>query len=145
MARMKHGTEGGYRLCHCVKCKAAHAAHAREVRARNAQARTRRSKSKSRVVALSTVPQSVSAAPEPGENELAVRQQIEDSPRAAEKPGTCSQAITLSKILDNPTYAPMWATTSRQLHALLLSLDGPRRKSTGKLFVVQQMVRRAAQ
>jgi hypothetical protein len=139
-----HGTTSEYRSgCRCGPCRAANTAAARRIRARNAKARTRKSKSK--VVALPSHPaQIVTAATEMGENEAAIREQCENSPKGSEKPGTVSQATTLARILDNPDYAPMHAQVSRQIHALLLSLDGPRTKArnNSRLAVVQAMTQR---
>jgi hypothetical protein len=66
-----------------------------------------------------------------GENESAVRAQCADAKQAEAKPGIVAQAVTLAKILDNPYLQPMHPQTSRQLEALLASLDGPKRKMKG--------------
>lgn len=137
-----HGTDGAYRGgCRCVKCKAAHAAKAREERARNPVIRARQS-GQAKVLALPTHPQPVNAATVVGPNEAAVREQCEASPKAADMRGTVQQACTLAKILDTPDYAPMHAQVSRQIQALLTSLEGPKRKSKGRLAVVQAMTAR---
>jgi len=134
-----HGTDTHYRDgCRCLKCKAAHAAKARANRARDPVARTRTRATV--VVALPTTLPTTDAPSEPGQNEIAVRAQCLASPKCDEKPGTISQAISLSRILDDQSAMPLWPTTSRQLHALLTSLDGPKKKlNRGRLFAVQQM------
>jgi hypothetical protein len=140
--QLVHGTDGGYRRgCRCVKCKAAHAAKAREDRARNPVVRARQS-GQAKVLAMPTHPQTVSAIAQVGPNEAAVREQAEASPKADSMPGTIAQARTLARILDNPEYSPLHAQVSRQIHALLLSLDTPKKKSRGRLYAVQQMTAR---
>jgi hypothetical protein len=139
------GSESTYRGgCRCVRCKAAHAEKCRHDRARSVKIRTRQSRSKStaKVVAMPTSRQTVVAATVMGENEAAIRQQAENSPRASERPGTVQQCITLSKILDNPEFSPMWAQVSRQIHALLTSLEGSKRKGGNRLAAVVAMTAR---
>jgi hypothetical protein len=80
-----------------------------------------------------------------GDNEAAVIAQCENMGQvAADKPAIVSQAKTLARILDDPTLMPMHASTSRQLQALLASLDGPKKKSRGRLAAVQAMTPRKA-
>jgi hypothetical protein len=79
-----------------------------------------------------------------GDNELAVIEQVERMPKAPERPSIVAQAKTLARIMDDPALRPMHATTSRQLQALLTSLDGPVRKSRGRLYAVRQMTERKA-
>jgi hypothetical protein len=80
-----------------------------------------------------------------GENEAGVREQVRYSRLAEQRPGTVAQAITLAKILDDPQMKPMHPQTSRQLHTLLTSLDGPKKKSGGRLAMVSAMSGRKAQ
>jgi hypothetical protein len=76
----------------------------------------------------------------PGANEAAVRAQCAGLPAAADHPATVEQAVVLARILDDPKYAPMFATTSRQLHALLQSLDkGARKRTKGKLAAIIEL------
>jgi hypothetical protein len=76
----------------------------------------------------------------PGAVELAVRAQCQPLPAAGDRPATVAQAIALAKILDNPAFAPMHATTSRQLNLLLTSLDdGHKKKTKGKLGLIVAM------
>lgn len=144
-----HGHPIGYRA-DCEQCKA-------ERRAiRTKQRRDQRAR-KYNVVPIkrraSAAPPTVSgedAAPAFGENESAVRAQCASSARAEDKPGTVMQAVTLSRILDNDQLSALWPQTSRQLHALLTSLDAPRKKSKGRLSAVialteQTRNRKAAQ
>jgi hypothetical protein len=75
-----------------------------------------------------------------GDNELAVIAQCKGSRLAEERPATVSQCISLARILDNPEMSPMWPTTSRQLHSMLTSLQGPtRKKSRNRLQQVISM------
>jgi hypothetical protein len=94
------------------------------------------------VVALPTTAQPEAAPAQPGPNELAVRQQCEQSPKAKDKPASVEQAVTMARILDNPEFAPMHPQASRQLQALLTDLGQPKTKSGGRLYAVQQMTRR---
>jgi hypothetical protein len=77
-----------------------------------------------------------------GANEAAVMAQCEAALKAADLPGTVEQARTLAKILDDDDCKAMWPTTSRQLHALLLSLAGSKAKSQGRLYAIRKMTNR---
>jgi len=145
----QHGTATMYRNgCRCNDCCASNAKRGRDYRAKNP---TRRGTRGARnVVAMPTqpTPQPVPQPPnELGDNEAAVIAQCEQLGKAAaEKPSLVAQAKTLARILDRPDLMPMHATTSRQLQALLASLDGPKKKSRGRLAAVQAMTpRKAAQ
>jgi hypothetical protein len=82
-------------------------------------------------------------APEPiGEYEAAVREQCDSSPRRDDRPGTVAQCVAMARILDNPLLVAMHPQTSRQLHTLLTSLDGPPKKSRGHLIAIQRMTAR---
>lgn len=77
---------------------------------------------------------------EPGENERAVIAQCAGLPAAADHPATVTAACTLARVLDDPRYAPMFATASRQLHILLQSLDnGNKKKTKGKLAAIIEL------
>jgi hypothetical protein len=69
----------------------------------------------------------------PGEVELAVRAQLADMPKTAERQGEAAAAIRLAQLLDNPDYYALAAQNSYKLHILLASLAGPRKKSGGRL------------
>jgi hypothetical protein len=138
-----HG-DGGYRGgCRCVKCKAAHAAKARQDRARDPVARTRRSKPKiASVVALPANPEMPDAPTKTGRNEQAVREEVDMLERAVDRPSVVAAAITLAQRLDDPAHAAMSATNSRQLQSLMSELQAPRKKlaSRGRrLAIVQSM------
>jgi hypothetical protein len=143
-----HGTTGYRRGCRCVKCKAAHAKEARDHRARNPVARTRRSDPLAKVVAMPTrtqAPADPDPVPtEPGPVEQSVIDQCQDSSLAETRPATVQQALALARVIDNKEFSAMHPTASRQLHTLLTSLEPAKKKSRrgGRLAVVQQMTAR---
>lgn len=79
-----------------------------------------------------------------GEVERQTREELELTPKAKERPSIAAQAIVLAQRLDDPAFAAVAATNSRQLQALLKELQGPKRKSGGRLHVVEAMSRRKA-
>ena len=160
-----HGHEVGFKR-NCADCKAERAeirakrrkqARARKVKEQAAarrmtpefrahraeQRRNQRATQYAKVVALpkSSTPVARDAVVPPvaGENEQAVREQCAKSSKAGDRPGTVAQAVTLARILDNPSMSALWPQTSRQLHVLLTSLDAPRPRSKGRLASVISM------
>jgi hypothetical protein len=139
-----HGTTTRLRTCTagpggraCAPCRAAGTAARRRQRSRKPDAVPTGS---AKVTVLHTSPQQQIKQTE---NESAVRAQCANSKLAEDKPGTVSQAVTLAKILDDPDLQPIHAQTSRQLHALLTSLDAPKRKMKGShLAMVSAMAGR---
>jgi len=100
------------------------------------------------VVAMPTRTQTQPTTTAPGENEQAVIAQCEMSKLAASRPGIVSQARTLARILDTKELMTIWPRTSSQLQALLKDLDGPKKKSAGRLIQISAMTganRRKAQ
>jgi hypothetical protein len=139
MKDVPHGRRRYRRGCRCAVCRADETQRKREYRA-GIPADQRA------VVSLllpTTRRPAAASNPEPeptmGDNEIAVRAQCESSPKAADNPGTVSQAVTLARILDRPEFAAMHPTTSRQLHALLTSLAAPKRKSRARLTRIRSM------
>jgi hypothetical protein len=139
----QHGTSTAYRDgCRCPACRAGNTQRGRDYQARRAATQN--------VVPIAQ-PKTRTSAPPPeplGDNELAVIAQCDQLPKAAEKQSIVAQAKALARILDNAELISMWPTTSRQLQSLLATLDGPPRKSRGRLAAVQSMVvqpRKAAQ
>jgi len=135
-----HGRRGYRRGCRCGVCRADETQRKREYRAGIPP------EQRAVVRLLPTTRQPAASKPKPepeaavmGENEVAVRLQCANSLKAADQPGTVSQAITLAKILDREAFSAMHPTTSRQLQALLTSLAGPKRKSRGRLARVQSL------
>jgi hypothetical protein len=143
-AKGPHGHPTGFQRG-CEKCEAA-AKERRSSPQAKREAADRRTKDKAtragRLIPLPTGTRSAPAAI--GFNEAAVREQCEQSPKGSERPGTVAQAITLAKVLDTPELQTIHAQTSRQLHALLLSLDGLKKKSGGRLAAVQAMAGRGS-
>ena len=135
MVRMdvpQHGRRGYRRGCRCAVCRADETQRKREFRAGIPPEQRA-------VVRLLPTTKTTRQPDPPGENELAVREQCARSPKAADQPGTVSQAITLAKILDREEFSAMHPTTSRQLQALLTSLAAPNTKSRGRLARVQSL------
>lgn len=139
-----HGHPTGYQRG-CEQCKAERKAIAAKRRRtpayrryRAEQRRAQRAKQYN-VVALSSVSTSGSTTGtvEIGPNEQAVIAQCERLPKSDESPSTVMQARTLARILDCPEMSHDWPTTSRQLHALLMSMSGPRKKLNRRLAAVQ--------
>jgi hypothetical protein len=140
----EHGTSAMYRRgCRCGPCATVERDRVRRWRHTKM---TGEDRSLAAVVPLAakTSRKSKRAGPAVvGANEAAVLAQCEAAPKAADAPGTVQQAITLARILDDEDCKAMWPTTSRQLHALLLSLAAPRGKSGGrKLAVIRAMSNR---
>ena len=77
-----------------------------------------------------------------GENEQAVIDQCALLSKASEHPSTVMQARTLARLLDSSELSALWSQTSRQLHTLLLSLSGPKRKLSGRLASIEMMTSR---
>jgi hypothetical protein len=121
-----HGATEYRNGCRCAVCRGAEAARQRRYRARNPNAQIRRPN----VVAF---PASSQPAAQPGEVEQAVRAQLADMPKAAERPGEAAAAIRLAQLLDNPDYYALSAQNTYRLHTLLTSLAGLRKKSGGRL------------
>jgi hypothetical protein len=139
-----HNHPVGYRR-DCDLCKAERRAIAAKKRKtpayrayRAEQRRNERATRFASVVALPANPANAGTAPVENEreNETATREQCARSSKAADQPGTVQQAITLAKILDNPSLASIHPTTSRQLHILLTSLSGGKKKSRGGLAAI---------
>jgi hypothetical protein len=60
--------------------------------------------------------------------------------QAVARPAMVEQARSLARILDDPRRVPLWATTSRQLTAILNDLrTSAKRKTRGRLAQVQRM------
>jgi hypothetical protein len=135
------GTSTQYRNgCRCSKCKAWNAAYSREVRARDAQARTRRAKPK--VVALPTTEIPV-ATIGMGRCERAVRDECDMLERAEYRPSIVAAAIIVAQRMDDPKCFAMAAALAKQLQALMSELQVPNKKKSGaRLALVQNMVAR---
>ncbi len=121
--------------CRCDACKAAHAERARHDRMKNPNSR-------GTVTALPARDESL------GDNEIAWIRQCELSVAAERNPSIVAQGRSLATLLDDPGCRAIWPATSRQLDKLRLALAGPRRKSKGRLALVESMTgtsNRAAQ
>lgn len=126
-----HGTSTEYRNgCRCAVCKAGNTQRQRDYQAR------RSTPASPNVVEMPGVSR---ATPEIGFNEAAVIAQCENAPKAGDLPSIVAQARTLARILDDPSLMTYHATTSRQLQSLLATLQGPPKKSRGRLAAVQAM------
>jgi hypothetical protein len=115
--------------CRCPKCTAANREQKRRLRAAKPDAPRN-------VVSLPTTAQPVAA---PGPNELAVRAQCEMMPRAADLPAIVQAAISVAQRLDDPDHAANTARNSHELRDLLSELQGPKRKSGGRLHQISAM------
>lgn len=135
----EHGGATRYRDgCRCDLCRRGNAERQRTRRARDVNAHARVAANPTNVVEIKSKP----TDPQPktmGANEIAWLEQVELSGRAEQLPVIVSQGATLSRILDNPEMAPMHATVSRQLDALYARLQGPKKKSGGRLASISAM------
>ena len=151
-----HGHPVGFRR-DCAECAAVSQARRAtpEAKRQRADARQRQQATRAgRLLGLAAnepdggtivaLPTRAAAAPTIGENEQAVIAQCEMSKQAEVKPGIVTQARTLARILDAPELMTIWPRTSSQLQALLKELDGPRKKSSGRLIQVSAMAGRKA-
>lgn len=86
------------------------------------------------------------AGREMGPNERATCAELGLTPKAKLRPGIAADVITMAQQIDNPAMAAVRAQSSRQKQALLHELQGPRKKSGGRLATVSAMAgRRRAQ
>jgi hypothetical protein len=99
------------------------------------------------VIALPSAAQSGAGAIQIGPNEAATIAQCELLPKSEVNPAAVQHARQLSTILDNPAMAAIWSRTARDIQALLLPLDAPKKKSRSRLSAVISMTerKRAAQ
>jgi hypothetical protein len=142
-----HGTTTEYRNgCRCQPCRNAEAAKKRRQRASALTGGATDGAVVRLVLSTGQPARKTKAVSKPkakvvGPNEQAVLDQCAASPLAADQPATVAQAVSLAKILDDEACKAMWPTTSRQLHALMLALRAPQKKSRGRLARVQAMTR----
>lgn len=138
----------------CAKCRAAVAEQRRRQRAAKADKPRANHQAKplttpsSNVVSMPTRPSPPAEppAPEPGPTVLAVRAELAMLPKAQQRPGIAAMCEAIAWCIDDDDMKAVRATNSRQLQSLLHELQGPRKKSGGRLATVSAMAgRRRAQ
>ncbi|PND54428.1 hypothetical protein CRM90_27910 [Mycobacterium sp. ENV421] len=82
-----------------------------------------------------------------GLNERDIRAEIEMAPKAKDHPGVVRMAITLAQEMDKPEMSNARIALSKQIQGLLKELDGPKKKSGGRMATISAMSghRKAAQ
>lgn len=100
---------------------------------------------RSKVPVANVVALPVTSQPEivtgPGQVEQAWIEQTSMLRKADNNPLAVAMGIPLCRLLDDPAMAPMWPTASGKLQALRASLEGPKKKSRGRLVAVQAITR----
>lgn len=91
-----------------------------------------RTKVPANVVALPVTGQPETATA-PGPVELAWIEQCSMLRKADDNPLTVAMGVPLARILDSAELAPMWPTASAKLQQLRASLEGPKKKSRGRV------------
>jgi hypothetical protein len=145
VVRKPHPHPVGYKA-DCPQCKAERATIAAKKRKSPAyrayRAGQKRDQRATRFAQVVNLPMSV-APTGLGENEQALIDQCALLSKAQENPATVAQARSLARIMDCQELSSMWPATSRQLHTLLLSLIGGKKKSKGRLNAVIAMTERS--
>ncbi|BBX38921.1 hypothetical protein [Mycobacterium simiae] len=131
-----HGPAGYNRGCRCDICRGAAAA----AKARQRAAHPDAPRNGADVVPFPAAPVVI------GPTEQAVIDECATLPKAAECPTVVAQARKVARAIDNPKQESYISRNSHELRDLMgLLRDRPKKKSGGRLAVVQQMSRRVAQ